>query len=91
MIGPVDFEEYLNFLPAAAQANKLTELLKNYLIDGMEFDFEFIIRADTIAVISWDDDRLKLGSTLWLGKPRQKEIKVYISYEEITSPHSGAV
>ena len=89
-IGPVDFEEYLNFLPSAAPANKLIELLKIYLIDGVEFDFEFIIRTDTIAVISWNDDRLKLGSTLWLGKPRQEEIKVYLSYEEITSPPSGA-
>ena len=88
-IGPIDFEEYLNFLPAAAQAKKLTELLRIYLIDGMEFDFDFIIRADTIATISWNDDRLKLGSTFWLGKPRHEEIKVYLSYEEITSHTSS--
>ncbi len=85
-IGPVDFEGYLNFLPSAGRANKLTELLRIYLIDGMEFDLEFIVRADTIAVILWDDDRLKLGSTLWLGRPKKEYINVYLNYEELTSP-----
>jgi len=84
-IGPITFEEYLNFLPGTKQASKLIGLLKIYLNDGLEFDFEYKINADTIAAISWDDERLKLGSTLWLGKPGKEEIKVYLSYEEITS------
>ncbi len=87
-IGTLTFEEYIDFLPGTEQAGKLIELLKTYLNDGLEFDFEFLIDPLTIAGISWDDDRLKLGSTLWLGKPEQEEIKIYLSYEEITSPHS---
>ena len=40
---------------------------------GLEFDIKFIIKADTIMMISWDDDRLKLGTTFWLGKPFQSK------------------
>jgi type VI secretion system protein ImpH len=82
-IGPVTFEEYLDFLPGTLQAKRLTELLKLYLNDGLEFDFEFKIKSDTIVNISWDDERLKLGSTLWMGKPDLEEIKVYLNYEEL--------
>jgi type VI secretion system protein ImpH len=82
-IGPVTFEEYLNFLPGTVQAKRLIELLKLYLNDGLEFDFEFRIKSDTIANISWDDERLKLGSTLWMGRPDLDEIKVYLYYEEL--------
>jgi predicted component of type VI protein secretion system len=81
-IGPVSFEEYLNFLPGTNNAKKLNELLMLYLNDGLEYDVKFKINADTIATISWDDKRLKLGSTFWLGKPSIDEFDVNISNEE---------
>jgi type VI secretion system protein ImpH len=84
-IGPVSFEEYLNFLPGTLNAKKLNELLKLYLNDGLEFDIKFKIKADTIVEISWDDDRLKLGTTFWLGKPSIEEFDVYIENEEFSS------
>ncbi len=81
-IGPVSFEDYLNFLPGTFSAKKLNELLKLYLNDGLEYDINFKIQADTIAEISWNDDRLKLGTTFWLGKPSIQEFNVYIHNEE---------
>ena len=33
------------------------------------------LKAISIVSISWDDERLKLGSTLWLGKPQQEIIE----------------
>jgi type VI secretion system protein ImpH len=84
-IGPVSFDDYLNFLPGTSNAKKLNELLKLYLNDGLEYDIKFNIKADTIVSISWDDDRLKLGSTFWLGKPSIEQFNVYINNEEFTS------
>ena len=81
----ISFEKYLEFLPGTENSNKLIELLNLYLTDGIEFDFEFNIEATTIAAVSWGDERLKLGSTFWLGKPEKEEVKVYLSYEEIIS------
>ncbi|MCW8806371.1 MAG: type VI secretion system baseplate subunit TssG [Ignavibacteriaceae bacterium] len=83
-IGVVTFEEYLGFLPGTKNSDKLKELLKLYLNDGLEFDFLFKINSNTILDVSWNDQRLKLGSTLWMGKPKESEEKVYLSYEEIT-------
>ncbi len=84
-IGPITFEEYLNFLPGTRNSKCLVELLKMYLNDGLEFDFQFQVKADTVVMISWDDERLKLGSTLWLGKPKKRDINVHLGYEELTA------
>ena len=65
-IGPISFENYLEFLPGKEKSNKLIELLKIYLNDGLEFDFNFKIISDSIVSVSWNDDRLKLGTSLWL-------------------------
>jgi len=82
-IGPISFDDYLCFLPGEDQSNKLRELLDLYLNDALEYDFNYKIRSDTIVPISWDDARLKLGSTLWLGKPQQEFVNVYMPYEEL--------
>jgi len=82
-IGPLSFEDYLEFLPGKENSNRLTELLKLYLNDGLEFDFAFKIKADTLVSVSLNDNRIKLGSTSWLGKPQMDYMKVYIDYEEI--------
>ena len=84
-IGPVSFEDYLEFLPGTQNARRINELLKLYLNDGLEYDVKFLIEADTIAEISWDDNRLKLGTTFWLGKPSIQEFDVYIENEEFTA------
>ena len=82
-IGPLTFKDYLDFLPGKEQSKKLTELLEIYLNDGLEYDFSFKIKSESIVSISWDDDRLKLGSTLWLGKPQQEIMNVYMPYEQL--------
>jgi type VI secretion system protein ImpH len=84
-IGPVSFKDYLNFLPHTENSKRLNELLKLYLNDGLEYDIRFKIQADTIETISWNDDRLKLGTTFWLGKPSIEEFDVDIPNEEINS------
>jgi type VI secretion system protein ImpH len=82
-IGPISFEDYLNFLPGTENSNKLIELLNIYLNDGLEFNFEFIIKSETIVAIAWNDERLKLGSSVWLGVPESECVKVNLPYEEI--------
>jgi type VI secretion system protein ImpH len=81
-IGPLTFEDYLDFLPGSENAKKLNELLKLYLNDGLEYNIKFKIIADTIISVSWNDERLKLGSTYWLGKPSVGLFEVNINNEE---------
>lgn len=79
----ISFHDYLGFLPGGQNSKRLFELLKLYLNDGLEFNFEFNIQSETITSISWDDERLRLGSTVWLGKPQSNLVKVNLPYEEL--------
>jgi type VI secretion system protein ImpH len=82
-IGPLSFKDYLDFLPGKENSNKIKELLDIYLNDGLEYDLKFKIISNTIVSISWDDDRLRLGSTLWLGIPGQEIVNAYLPYEQL--------
>ena len=81
-IGPMEFDDYLQFTPGSDKANLLNELLKLYLNDGLEYDIKFLINTASIKIIPWNDSRLKLGSTIWLGKPKQKVFDFYYKYEK---------
>ena len=81
-IGPMEFDDYLQFTPGSEKADLLNELLKLYLNDGLEYDIKFTINAASIKTIAWNDKRLKLGSTIWLGKPKQKVFDFYYKYEK---------
>jgi len=83
-IGPISFNKYLTFTPSSENSEKLKELLNLYLNDGLEYDVKFIVKSNTISFQNWNDDRLKLGSSLWLGKPQQETSSVYYTYEDYT-------
>jgi len=81
-IGPITFDDYLIFTPGSENAQLLNELIKLYVNDGLEYDVKFIIKTESIKTIPWNDKRLKLGSTIWLGKPKQKVFDFYYTYEK---------
>jgi type VI secretion system protein ImpH len=81
-IGPITFEEYLLFTPNSENSDKLKELLDLYLNDGLEYDVKIIVKSDTIRTIDWKDERQKLGSGVWLGKPKNESSSVYYTYED---------
>ncbi len=84
VIGPISFEEYLQFTPEGENARILRELLALYLNDGLTYNVKFLIKSETIAKISWNDRRLKLGSTVWLGRPKMKFAGVEYRFEKYT-------
>ena len=65
-------------------AKKLKEILSLYLNDGLEFDVRIKINSETIIDMDWKDERLKLGSSFWIGKPQKETCEVYYTYEEYT-------
>jgi len=80
-VGPIDFDEYLEFTPEGQDAALLRELLSLYISDGLEYDVKFILKSESIGTVPWNDRRLKLGLSLWLGRPQQGNIEVYYTYE----------
>ena len=83
-IGPMPFVDYLEFVPNAPKAALLKELLHLYLNDGLEFDVKFIVQSESIVTVPWNDRRLRVGSTIWLGKPKAEYVPVYYTYEQYT-------
>lgn len=83
-VGPIDFAEYLQFTPQGEKAKILKYLLDLYLNDRLEYDIKFILRSESIDTVPWDDDRLQLGVSFWLGKPADEFVDVYYTYERYT-------
>lgn len=83
-IGPIDFDEYLSFVPGNRKAVILKLLLGLYLNDGLEYDIKFLIRSETIGKVSWQDERVRLGISLWLGRPTRECVEVSYPYERFT-------
>ena len=81
-IGPMPFADYLDFTPEGKKAALLRELLQLYLNDGLEFDVTLIIASETIVTKPWKDKRIKLGTSMWLGRPREEFVDVPYSYEK---------
>jgi type VI secretion system protein ImpH len=84
-IGPIGFDDFLNFLPNSNKAIFLNELLSVYLNDGLEYDVKLILNSETIIPYDWKDERLKLGTSIWMGKPKEKYIPLRFSFEEYRS------
>jgi type VI secretion system protein ImpH len=80
-VGPISFEEYLEFTPEGKKSALLRELINLYVHDGLEYDIKFVLRSETMGAIPWSDRRLRLGLSLWMGKPKQETVEVYYSYE----------
>ena len=82
VIGPLEFDDYLEFLPGGRSAALLRYLLDLYLNDSLEYDVKLVLNTDSISGISWRDERVKLGRSHWLGKPKAPQVEKYIRYEK---------
>lgn len=81
VIGPIDFEQYLELTPEGEKAALIRELIGLYVHDGLEFDITFILRSQSIGGIAWNDRRLRLGVSLWMGTPKEEWVEVTYTYE----------
>ncbi|MCI0515804.1 type VI secretion system baseplate subunit TssG [candidate division KSB1 bacterium] len=84
-IGPMNFSDYLEFLPDGASIKLLNELLQLYLNDKLEFDIKCIIRAETIKPMRLSDKQVRLGQSIWLGTPKTDDVEVELKYEQMRS------
>jgi len=83
-IGPMDFSEYLEFTPKGHSAALVRELMGLYLNDAIEYDVTLVIRSATIVTIPWNNPRLQLGVSIWLGQPKSEFVSVCFKYEQYT-------
>jgi type VI secretion system protein ImpH len=82
-VGPVTFDEYLEFCAGGQKLNLLIHLMTLYLNDSIEYNINFILKSDGIVSFKFGDVDTKLGRNMWLGKPPAEYVTVYNSYERI--------
>ncbi len=68
-LGPLDFADYERFFPESAGSRHLTDLVKNYLGEELEWDLELILKKEAIPETRLGVDG-RLGYTSWLKKER---------------------
>jgi len=86
-VGPVSFDEYLEFSAGGAKRALLNKLLPLYLSDNIEYDIDFIIDTKDIRTLTCGDSKLKMGRNMWLGKPTSPTVSIYRQFESITQAH----
>src|SRR5262249_23120954 len=69
VLGPMDFDRYLDFLPGGRSLQRLVDWVHNYV--GFEFDWEgqLVLARDEVPGIRLGPDG-DLGWTTWLGARR---------------------
>ena len=81
VLGPMNFDEFLHFMPEGKSAALLRYLLKLYLNDSLEYDVKLIVNSDGFKKIAWNDGRIRLGQSMWLGSPKETVLEKYFPYE----------
>jgi type VI secretion system protein ImpH len=65
-IGPVDIESYHKLLPGGIAAQRLSDMVRNYVGDQLEWDVNLVLKSDS-APPARLDGQSRLGQTSWLG------------------------
>ena len=68
VIGPLDYADYLRFLPGKETGNRLRALVRNYMGDSMDWDVNLVLKAQELPPMRLGVGDL-LGWNTWLGKP----------------------
>lgn len=81
VVGPLTFNDYLDFLPGGLNNRKVKTLLEMYLPDNMHYDLKLKVKTSTIAQNGYQQSKLKLGRSFWLGKPQTEYEYIYLNNE----------
>jgi len=82
-VGPISYDDYLDFIPGSRNLALLKSLMDMYLNDGLEYDIRFVVRSQTIHRLALTDRRPRLGVSYWLGRPRAELVGVFYPYERL--------
>jgi predicted component of type VI protein secretion system len=61
----------------------LKSLMELYINDGLEYNLRIIIKTEGVSKYTWNDPHIKLGQTMWLGRPQSETISYNYKYEQL--------
>lgn len=81
-LGPLSIERAFTLLPGTENAEKLGEVLGQFLGDSMEFDTTLLVEGTTGPAPALGSEGLRLGWRMWLGDATGKPYSIRISGAE---------
>ena len=66
-LGPLDYDDYLSFLPSGQRLQRLRALVRNYIGDELAWDVNLILQREETPATRLNN-HFRLGWTSWLGK-----------------------
>ncbi len=67
VLGPMGYEDYLNFLPCAERVKSLVALVRAYAGDEWAWDVNLVLKREEVPPLRLDG-QYRLGWTTWLGE-----------------------
>lgn len=72
ILGPMNYADYLDFLPCADRIIRLVALVRNYAGDEWAWDVNLVLKREEVPRMSLDG-KSRLGWTTWLGQRTVEE------------------
>lgn len=80
-LGPMDVEQYLDFLPGGEKAAVLRRLIRLYVPDYLDYDLKLTIRSENLPTTQLGEQGAQLGFTTSLGAPTEPITSRVVDYD----------
>jgi len=82
VLGPLDTEMFLKFLPGRSYFQDIYHLVRFYVSDKLLFDLELLLRREEAIPLQLGSESEQLGWNSWLDKPDENIVSVIFSFDE---------
>ncbi|MBE7490530.1 MAG: type VI secretion system baseplate subunit TssG [Planctomycetes bacterium] len=80
-VGPLGFDDYIEFMPDRAEMAQLNELVDLFNSDGLDYEVTVVLRGDQTPALQLGNPVHRLGYSSWLGENRLGDRTVTFRFE----------
>lgn len=80
-VGPLDFENYTDFMPDRDSMAQLNELVDMFNSDGMDYEVTVVLHGEEVPGLQLGNPVRRLGYSSWLGEGRGPDRSVTFRFE----------
>lgn len=81
-VGPVDFSDYVDFMPDRDNMTQLNELVDLFNSDGLDYEVTVILRGEQVPALQLGNPLHRLGYSSWMGESRLGDRTVTFRFED---------
>lgn len=80
-VGPLAFEDYLEFMPDRDSMAQLNELVDLFNTDGLDYEVTLILRGEQVPALQLGNPLHRLGYSSWMGHSQSDDRTVTFRFE----------